>query len=43
MSIKDKISNAKPTTWVSDGIPKWKVRWIIWFTKLKCKINKMIK
>ena len=43
MSIKDKILNAKHTTWVSDGIPKWYVSWIVWFAKLKVKIKKMIK
>jgi hypothetical protein len=39
MSIEDKIANAKPTTWISDGIPKWKVRLIVWFTKLKAKLK----
>ena len=39
MSIKNKISNAKPTTWVTDGIPKWQVHLIIWFAKIKTKFK----
>lgn len=39
MSIEDKIANAKPTTWVTDGIPKWQVRLIVWFARLKAKLQ----
>ena len=35
MSIQEKIDNAKPTTWPSDGISKWRVRLIVLFAKLK--------
>ena len=34
MSIEDKIANAKETTWLSDGIPKWQVRLIVWLAKM---------
>jgi len=40
MSIEDKIANAKPTTWVTDGIPKWQVRLIVWWTKFKLKLKR---
>lgn len=38
MSIKEKIDNAQPTTWLTDGIPKWKVRLIVWWAKTKARI-----
>jgi len=41
MSIEDKIKNAKSLTWITDGIPKWKVKLIVWWTKMKMKINAM--
>ena len=37
MSIKDKIKNANKTDWVTRGMPKWRVRLIVFFTKLKCR------
>jgi hypothetical protein len=37
MSIEDKIANAKHTTWVTDGIPKWQVRLIVWIAKFKSR------
>ena len=40
MGLKEKIANAKPTTWITDGIPKWQVRWIVWFAKLKIKLRR---
>jgi hypothetical protein len=40
MNINEKIANAKPTTWVTDGIPKWKVFLIIRFARLKAKIQR---
>ena len=43
MSIKEEIDNAKPTTWLSDGIPKWQVWLIIRTAKLKVKIWRMIR
>lgn len=42
MSIKDKIDNAKPTTWLSDGIPKWQVWLIIRTAKIKAKFCRMV-
>lgn len=33
--IKEKITNAKPTIWVTSGIPKWKVRWIVFTAKMR--------
>jgi len=38
MSIQEKIANAQPTTWLTDGIPKWKVRLIIWWAKMRARI-----
>ena len=43
MSIEDKITNAKSTTWVTDGIPKWKTRFIVFCARLKVKIIKRLK
>ena len=40
MSIQEKIDNAKPTTWPADGIPKWRVRLIVFFAKLKARLKK---
>ncbi len=40
MSIEDKIANAKPTTWITDGIPKWQVCLIVWLAKLKAKLKR---
>lgn len=39
MSLKEKIKNAKPTTWVTDGIPKWQVKLIVFMARLKAKIK----
>ena len=38
MSIENKIKNAKPTDWLSEGIPKWQIRLIVFWEKLKVKI-----
>ena len=38
MSIENKIKNAKPTDWLSEGIPKWQIRLIVFWAKLKVKI-----
>ena len=38
MSIKEKITNAKQSTWPTDGIPKWQVRLIVWWAKLKARL-----
>ena len=37
MSLEEKIKNAKETDWITDGIPKWQVSLIVFFTKLKVK------
>lgn len=39
MSIQDKLKTAKPTYWVTEGIPKWKVRFIVLFAKIKLKLR----
>jgi len=38
MSIEEKITNAKPTTWPADDMPKWQVRLIVWWAKLKSRL-----
>lgn len=38
MSIENKIKNAKPTDWLAEGIPKWQIRLIVFWAKLKVKI-----
>ena len=40
MSIKEKIANAKLTTWPADGIPKWKVTLVIKIARLKERMRK---
>jgi len=40
MSIEDKIKNAQHSSWLTDGIPKWKVRLIIWWAKVKARLRK---
>jgi len=42
MSIEDKIKNAQPSSWLTDGIPKWKVRLIIWWAKVKARLRKRV-
>lgn len=42
MSIEDKLGNAKETHWLTDGIPKWEVWIIVFTTKLRLKIGKLI-
>ena len=37
MSIQEKIDSAQPTTWLTDGISKWKVRLIIWWAQFKAR------
>lgn len=37
--IKDKIKNAKHVTWVTDGIPKWQVKLIVFMARLKAKFK----
>ena len=41
MSLQNKLDNAKSTTWLSDGIPKWQVWWIVHWSKFKARIRKM--
>lgn len=42
MSLEEKIKNAKETKWVTEGIPKWQVRLIVFFAKLKLKCRKLL-
>lgn len=43
MSIEDKIRNAKPTDWLTKGIPKWKVWLIISWARVKVRLQKVRK
>ena len=38
MSLKEKLENAQPSSWLTEGIPKWKVKLIIWWAKMKARI-----
>ncbi len=38
MSVQDKIKDAKQTTWLSDGLPKWQIKLIVWSARVKAKI-----
>ena len=42
MSLEEKIKNAKETYWITDGIPKWQVSLIVFFTKLKVKCRRLL-
>ena len=33
MSLEEKLKNAKDANWITDGIPKWQVSLIVFFTK----------
>jgi len=39
MSIEDKIRNAEPSDWLTEGIPKWQVWLIIKKAQLKARIQ----
>ena len=39
MGICEKIASAKSTSWITDGIPKWKVFLIIKFARLKARMR----
>lgn len=39
MGISEKIASAKSTSWITDGIPKWKVFLIIKFARLKARMR----
>ena len=43
MSIEEKLNNVKKTTWLTDGIPKWKVPFIVFSARLKAKIYLILK
>ena len=38
MSIEDKIRNAEPSDWLTEGIPKWQVWLIIKWAIFKAKV-----
>ena len=40
MSLEDKIKNAKPTTWLTEGLSKPYVWLIVKWAKLKAKLFK---
>lgn len=37
MSIQNKINNARPTSWPAEGLPRWWVRFIIWWKRRKVR------
>lgn len=41
MSLEDKIKKAKPTSWVTEGIPRWKVWLIIRWARIKVRLQKV--
>jgi len=41
MSLQDKIQNAKQSTWPSEGLPKWQIRIIMWWVRVKAKIERI--
>ena len=41
MSLEEKIRNATETDWITDGIPKWQVKLIVLFAKLKVKCRRL--
>ena len=43
MSLKEKIENAEETTWLTDGMPEWRVCLIVWYAKLKVKLIRIVK
>ncbi len=47
MSIEDKIRNAKPSDWLTKGIPKWQawliVRWAVFKARFELFLRKVRK
>ncbi len=43
MSIQDKIKSAGKTTWVTDGLPEWKVKLWVKLAQVKAKIYRRFK
>lgn len=39
MSFEDKIRNAKPSDWLTKGIPKWQVWVIMKWARFKARIK----
>lgn len=37
MSIQNKINNARPTSWPAEGLPRWWVKFIIWWKRRKVR------
>lgn len=40
--MKDKLEGAKETHWLTENLPEWKVRMIVFGAHVKLKINKFI-
>lgn len=38
MSIQEKIDSAQPSSWLTEGLPKWRVKLIVWWAKFKARI-----
>ena len=39
MSLKKRIKDSEHTDWPAEGIPKWRARLIIWWAKIKARIE----
>lgn len=37
MTFQNKIKNAKESHWLEEGLPKWKIKLIIFWARLKAK------
>lgn len=42
MGLEEKVRNAKKNTWITDGIPKWKVKLLIFKAKAEVKMRKLL-
>ncbi len=43
MSLQEKIANAEHSDWLTRGIPRWKVKWIIWWAQFKVKLWRLVR
>ena len=42
MSLEEKIKNAKKSEWLTEGIPKWRIKWISQWALFKVKVWRFI-
>lgn len=40
MTFQDKLKTAKPSHWLEEGLPKWKVKLIIFWARLKVRLKR---